>query len=824
MVLFIDPSTRSAQRNPISRELTFLVWLLAATLGGAQTAPPPRTATNSTRLTQVQQVRTLTPAEAALKKPVHLQGVITCIDLSLNLCFLQDETGGVYVFLSSTAPALADGQLVEIQGISNAGRYAPIVIPDKIQVLGTAPKPKAIPISINRLASGTEDSQWVEVEGVVHLERENWGNWFLDLVADGYRFQTRILKYSTNQPLQLTDAKLRIRGVATASLNNDNQLVGFCLMAPSMDDVTVLSAPASHDPYEAPKSASRDLFSFSQAARAGHRVLVQGVVQAYWPDLGVFLRDQSGGFNVRTRQKTAVQPGDVVEASGFPAVNKATPYLEDAVFRKIGGQSPPLPIPIAIEKALANNYENELVQLDAVLVEKQPSSSTKELIMILENNHRQFKARLLQADMNTDMTFMPNGSRVRLCGIFMTENSDRQPASTFILHLRSSRDIQLIQRPTAWLLLRLIVALGALALAVFGGLFWMSLLRRKVRQQTALVRAREAALEARYQDLFENANDILYSHDPEGRITSLNHAGELLTGYNRQEASQLDIRQLVAPAARPALEQMLKNHRAGEARQRADLEILARSGRSLHWEVNTRLEYRDSQPSGVRGIARDITERKRLELQLHQSLQERERIAQDLHDDIIQSLYAAGLGLHECRRLVQENPEKAETQLQHSLQDLNRLIRKVRAFIVGMETEKLTGQDFISSLQSLLAIMGDPSANRFVLDVDPADAESLNHQQVAGLLLITREAISNSLRHAHARQTRISLQNHPEYLRLEITDDGVGFDPQARQKNGHGLRNIASRAQELDARYEIFSQPGQGTQIWVELPKNQTPT
>jgi signal transduction histidine kinase len=81
--------------------------------------------------------------------------------------------------------------------------------------------------------------------------------------------------------------------------------------------------------------------------------------------------------------------------------------------------------------------------------------------------------------------------------------------------------------------------------------------------------------------------------------------------------------------------------------------------------------------------------------------------------------------------------------------------------------------------------------------------------------------MSNSLRHAQARTTRVSLKRQNGCLRLEVNDDGIGFEQQSRAGRGHGLRNIAARAAELLARSEIISAPGQGTRLRVEIPSSQ---
>ncbi|HYX41356.1 MAG TPA: PAS domain S-box protein, partial [Pyrinomonadaceae bacterium] len=141
--------------------------------------------------------------------------------------------------------------------------------------------------------------------------------------------------------------------------------------------------------------------------------------------------------------------------------------------------------------------------------------------------------------------------------------------------------------------------------------------------------------EERYRNLFENANDVIYTMDLEGRYTSVNKIGEQVTGYSQVELRQMNFAQLVAPEHLAfAREMMARKLAARETTTFYEIEIINRAGQRVLLEVSTQLIYQHGQPVGVQGIARDITERKRAEAALRES-EERYRELFENANDIV---------------------------------------------------------------------------------------------------------------------------------------------------------------------------------------------
>jgi PAS domain S-box-containing protein len=231
----------------------------------------------------------------------------------------------------------------------------------------------------------------------------------------------------------------------------------------------------------------------------------------------------------------------------------------------------------------------------------------------------------------------------------------------------------------------------------------------------------------------------------------------------------------------------------------------------------------------VLGAATDITERKQMEEMLLQreqdlstALQERERISQDLHDGILQSLYAVGLGLVACKPLLRQQPEHTAetliTTLDQAIGQLNQVMGEVRNFITGLESHLIQGGDFPTALRSMVHSMCAVNSARCRVRIDDAAGRHISTEQAVHIMNIAREGLSNSLRHSHATRITLSLRQHIGSVCLAITDNGIGFSPSSVRGVGRGLANMAERAQKIGGSFTVRSEPHKGTRILLDLP------
>jgi signal transduction histidine kinase len=203
-------------------------------------------------------------------------------------------------------------------------------------------------------------------------------------------------------------------------------------------------------------------------------------------------------------------------------------------------------------------------------------------------------------------------------------------------------------------------------------------------------------------------------------------------------------------------------------------------------------------------------------------VEERERIGKDLHDSVIQAIYAVGLSLDDVPELMDEEPAEARRRVERAIDNLDQTIRDIRNFIFGLRPALLEDVDVVEGLASL----ADEFRVNTMIDVElragpTVSAPYIGAERTAELLSIAREALSNIARHARATRAELTVDPDPTIAGLEIviSDNGTGFDPAAPRGLGHqGLRNMRTRALAIGATLLVDSHPGAGARIIVRVP------
>ena len=202
-------------------------------------------------------------------------------------------------------------------------------------------------------------------------------------------------------------------------------------------------------------------------------------------------------------------------------------------------------------------------------------------------------------------------------------------------------------------------------------------------------------------------------------------------------------------------------------------------------------------------------------------VEERDRIGRDLHDGVIQSMYAVGLTLEDISSRADKAPSEVGPRIEEVVGDLNRAIGDIRSYIMDLRPRELQGRNPDEALQSLIQYLEDRTGVSVTLDVQ-MELASLSEQYMVNLWHIFQEAFSNIEKYAGAKTVSVVLAVSDGSLRLDIVDDGQGFDlEKAELGRGYGLPNIKDRAERLGGGLLIESSPGKGTQLKVIIPVDQ---
>lgn len=204
---------------------------------------------------------------------------------------------------------------------------------------------------------------------------------------------------------------------------------------------------------------------------------------------------------------------------------------------------------------------------------------------------------------------------------------------------------------------------------------------------------------------------------------------------------------------------------------------------------------------------------------LMQSLEQKIRLGHDLHDGVIQSLYAAGLTIESARSLAQTNPSECDRRLAQCLLSLNATIRDVRAYISGLSPELLRSAGFDQAVNVLATELSAGRNVQIEIKFDADAVALLAPEQTLEALQVVREAMSNALRHGGATALTLALHKDERQLCLLVQDNGHGFDAVARTGAGHGLANMEARANRLGATVKVVSTPDIGTRVLLTLPR-----
>ncbi len=482
---------------PMPTALGLLVLAGLPSLGAVSPAQP------LPLLTRVKAIRAVPLDEAQRGYPVRFRGVVTHFDeRHMSGLVVHDGEAGQYVVTDMVPPqpmtGLSRGDLVEIEGRTIRGGYAPNVQPTRLRRLGRAPLPAARRVPYSSLLTGRYDCDWIEVVGVgerAWLSDPVRRTLFLDLAVEGGTLRVSFWDYSAADIGRLIDARIRLRGSVGALFSPAEQLRGISLFAGRAADVVVEEAP--WDPFSLPVRTVRSLFNYSLGGEVNRRIRLRGSVtaQVLGRPIGIadystastfsfvrhvlYLEDATGATRIESEQETPVEPGAVVEVAGFPTVTATRPILRHAVFRVVAGGQEPRATAVRGEPVVGPEHDGELVQLEGELlgVVRDPT----ERVLVMKRGDTAFHASLATAAGSGELAEIRPGSLIGVTGVYAFQWG---PPPAFRLILRSPADVVLRREAPWWTPRHTAVVLAAVALVSGVAAVWL----RMVQSRNVLIR------------------------------------------------------------------------------------------------------------------------------------------------------------------------------------------------------------------------------------------------------------------------------------------------------------------------------------------------
>jgi signal transduction histidine kinase len=456
-------------------------------------------------LTNAADIISLPVERAALQLKVLVTGIVTAKDQTLGgSFFIQDATCGVYAD-NRDGPAPEPGDVVRVSGVTEKGAFAPVITGPTWQKIGTAPLPPARKVSIERFMAGAEDSQRVEISGVVRAAQitNTPSNLDLTIASGGYRFHafTRIPAGVDQQ--HLVGARVRLRGTSGAFFNQvQRRLTALKLFTSSLPDDFVVEAPDSIDPFTEPLLALNNIAQYRKNKRPEQRVHVKGRITYERPGQELFLQDESGSLRVESSQIEPVSVGDMVEVAGFADIENFLPVLQDAVFRKTSEpRTSPVPKAVKMQDVQDGLCHAALVTLQGKLLDRfvrqdrQPAGGKMRVrtVLMMQSEGFTFTAETEAPEAMADLAALPIGGTIEISGVCFTESGEDGKAKSFQILMPSGKGVWVLARPSWLTPQRLLTGLAILLAVSILAVGWTVMVSKKNATLKDLIREKEKA-------------------------------------------------------------------------------------------------------------------------------------------------------------------------------------------------------------------------------------------------------------------------------------------------------------------------------------------
>jgi len=328
--------------------------------------------------------------------------------------------------------------------------------------------------------------------------------------------------------------------------------------------------------------------------------------------------------------------------------------------------------------------------------------------------------------------------------------------------------------------------------------------------------------ERRYRHLVDNSPDIVWEVDAEGRFTFFSDSLEEKTGWKPEQLIGQPFTVLAGTGLAEAAEAWRLLRSEPNRQQRLRLDLPLPDGRFAKTEVAMTGTIADGRFVGGHGSVRDISERERLEGDLRDQAaelaasQERAHLARELHDSVTQALFSMGLTLRTLEILLGTDPAAATEKLVELRELQKDALAEMRTLIFELRPSSLESDGLIQALRTHATAVQRRTGLAIVVDAEPIDRLALAAEEA--LYRIGQEALHNVVKHANASNATIRIWREADQVRLSVSDDGGGFDPDAVPRGHLGLIGMRQRVDLVGGELRVESRAGKGTTIDASVP------
>ena len=574
-------------------------------------------------------LQALPPADLASGRPLRLTVRVNAVPEGVGGFFAEDASGGLFAKWSGPLPAV--GAWVDIRGITAHYRDIPYAVLDAVLDAPAAALPDPVPLIPFETIPPSREGQLLNLAGAVRAivpDRDGRGStWRIAL-----GFESVLAHVRADQPMGEGESRkwlgaiVQLRGTFTqlpaAVPPPDGEAPRKRVwIGRPREDIVLLRKP---DEENCEALAQVAAIRIPPDGDLGPPVVrVRGTVVGAGPESALYLQDDTAGLTVLQEQPLEFKVGSQVEVIGLlapgqpPQLRSARVYLHHS-----GPPEPVRPSPLGGGADEDARLRDRLIRGEGMFIRKIGGPISPVLEVDLGGRKIDL---ILPADApGTAAAEGPwgglrAGDRLAFTGIYRIAADPATGLPRAAVALLRGDDLHVLPGGSWWTAYHVLGVVLASAVVVCAVALWCHVLKRRLREQTGIIsqqKEREEHLESQYGELFENANDFMFILDVEGRITSINRAGERLMGYARGELLGRFLTDFVAPEDRKAVEGMIES----DDPVTFEIVVYNHAMRELYIEIGSRpVDNSDNLAVHVVGIGRDITRRKLTEQELRRA-------------------------------------------------------------------------------------------------------------------------------------------------------------------------------------------------------------